>query len=73
MLDHLRSHPALTGFIGSISGWASFDFLSSSQIAAAFLASLVSIGTLVIIAPKILDAIMLLPEKVAKFREWLRR
>ena len=72
MIDQLRNHPALTGLIGSGFGWLSFDLLRAAQIAAAMLAALVSIGTLIIIAPKILEAIMLLPEKWRKFCEWLK-
>lgn len=53
MLSVLRSHPALTGSIGTITGWASVDLLRTSQIAAAFLAALVSLGTAIIIAPKV--------------------
>ena len=53
MITILRSHPIVTGIIGSITGWASVDFLRSAQIAAAGLAALVSLGTLIIIAPKV--------------------
>lgn len=53
MLSMLRSHPGLTGSIGTVTGWASVDLLRTSQIAAAFLAALVSLGTAIIIAPKV--------------------
>ena len=72
MIDHMRNHPAVTGLFGSGFGWLSFDLLRGAEIAAAMLAGLVSIGTLIIIAPKILEAIMLFPEKWRKFREWLK-
>lgn len=63
MLDHLRNYPGMTGIVGSISGWASFDLLRTSQIAAAMLAALVSLGTFIIIAPKIW----------AQLRSWFKR
>ena len=63
MLAILRNHTVTTGILGSISGWASVDFLRSAQIAAAFLAALVSLGTLIIIAPKV----------AAQLREWCQR
>ena len=72
MIDHMRNHPAITGLLGSGFGWLSFDLLRAAQIAAAMLAALVSIGTLIIIAPKILEALMLLPEKCRKFHAWLK-
>lgn len=53
MLEHLRNHAGTTGIVGTISGWASFDLLRTSQIAAAMLAALVSLGTAIIIAPKV--------------------
>lgn len=53
MLDHLRNYPGATGIVGTISGWASFDLLRTSQIAAALLAAFVSFGTAIIIAPKV--------------------
>lgn len=53
MIATLRSHPALTGSIGTVTGWASVDLLRTSQIAAALLAALVSLGTAIIIAPKV--------------------
>jgi hypothetical protein len=43
----------MTGILGSITGWASVDFLRTAQIAAALLAALVSLGTAIIIAPKV--------------------
>jgi hypothetical protein len=33
MLEHLRNHAGTTGIVGTISGWASFDLLRTSQIA----------------------------------------
>lgn len=63
MIDHLRNHAGTTGIVGTISGWASFDLLRTSQIAAAFLAALVSLGTAIIIAPKVW----------AQLRSWFRR
>jgi hypothetical protein len=72
MIDHMRNHPAVTGTFGSGFGWLSFDLLRASENAAALLAAAVSAGTLVIIAPKIMDAIMALPEKWRKFRAWMR-
>lgn len=53
MIAQLRSHPALTGILGSVTGWASVDLLRAAQFAAAALAALVSLGTLIIIWPKI--------------------
>lgn len=60
MIDHLRNYPGVTGIIGTISGWASFDLLRTSQIAAAMLAAIVSLGTAIIIAPKV----------IAQLRSW---
>lgn len=70
MIDRMRNHPAITGLFGSGFGWLSFDLLRSAQIAAALLAALVSLGTLIIITPRILEAIMAWPEKWRKFRAW---
>ncbi len=53
MLEYLRNYPGATGIVGTISGWASFDLLRTSQIAAALLAAFVSLGTAIIIAPKV--------------------
>lgn len=53
MIEQLRNYPGATGIVGTISGWASFDLLRTSQIAAAMLAAVVSLGTAVIIAPKV--------------------
>lgn len=53
MIAALRSHPSMTGILGTITGWASVDFLRYSQIMAAMLAALVSLGTAIIIAPKV--------------------
>lgn len=53
MIAQLRQHPALTGTLGTVTGWASVDFLRAAQFAAASLAALVSLGTLIIIAPKV--------------------
>lgn len=72
MIVHLRNHPATTGLLGSVSGWAAVDWLRSAQIAAALLAALVSAGTFMIIAPRILDGIMAMPAKWRKFCAWLR-
>ena len=60
MIATLRSHPAMTGLIGTATGWASVDLLRMSQIAAALLAALVSLGTAIIITPKVW----------AQLREW---
>ena len=60
MIATLRSHPSVTGLIGTVTGWASVDLLRTSQIAAALLAALVSLGTAIIITPKVW----------AQLREW---
>ncbi len=62
MIAALRTHSGFTGFVGSVMGWMSYDFLRYSQIAAALLAALVSAGTAIIIAPKV----------VAQLRAWWR-
>lgn len=51
-LDTLNAHPKYVGLLGTVAGWASFDFLRAAQFAAATLAALVSFCTLVLIAPK---------------------
>ena len=53
LVTELRNHPALTGLFGSVTGWASLDLLRATQIFAGVTAGLVSLGTLIIIAPKI--------------------
>lgn len=63
MIEQLRNYPGATGIVGTISGWASFDLLRTSQIAAAMLAALVSLCTVIIIAPKV----------ITQLRAWLCR
>lgn len=72
MIVHLRNHPATTGLLGSVSGWAAVDWLRAAQTWAAALAALVSAATFIIIAPKVLEAVMAMPAKWRKFCAWLR-
>jgi len=46
-----QGHPKLTVWIGTVSGWASFDFLRGAQIAAALLAAMVSLCALILTGP----------------------
>lgn len=62
-IETLNDHPRLVATLGAISGWASVDWLRASQIAAAFLAALVSLCALVLTAPK----------AVAEVRSWFRK
>lgn len=62
----------MTGTLGSVSGWAAVDWLRTAQTFAGVTAGLVSICTVVIIAPKVLDAIMAMPKKWQQFKDFLR-
>jgi len=48
----LQKNPGATGFLGTVSAISAWDFLRTAQIAAATLAGLVSIMTVIILAPK---------------------
>lgn len=61
--ETLSDHPRLVAILGAVSGWASVDFLRAAQIAAAVLASLVSLCALILTGP----------QAVAKVRDYLRR
>lgn len=66
MIQSLSKFPGCTGVLSTVSAFATIDFLRMSQIAAAILAGLVSLGTFIIILPKI-------PEALAKFPEAHRK
>jgi len=53
----LKEHPRLISFIGTVSGWASFDLLRASQITAAILAGLVSLCALILTGPKAIEEV----------------
>lgn len=58
VLIHLSDHYYRPiSVLGAVSGWASFDLLRASQIAAAILASLVSICSIILIAPKVIGQV----------------
>ena len=58
-IDIINAHPRYLAWLGTVSGWASFDFLRSAQIAAALLAASVSICALVLTAPKAWEQVKL--------------
>jgi hypothetical protein len=62
-LAQLQARPASTAFLGSVSGWASVEFLRGAQIIAALLAIAVSFCALILTAPK----------AVAQVRHWVYR
>jgi hypothetical protein len=47
-----QDHPKVTAWIGTLSGWAGFNWLHTAQLAAAILAGLVSLCALILTAPK---------------------
>lgn len=53
-LTALSDHPRLLSIIGTVTGWASFDLVRAAQFTAAFLAGLLSLCSLILIAPKVL-------------------
>ena len=62
-IDTLNDHPRLVATMGAISGWASVDWLRTSQIAAASLAALASLCAVILTGPK----------AIAEVRRWLGR
>lgn len=62
----------MTGTLGSVSGWAAVDWLRTAQTFAGITAGIVSVVTLIIIAPRALDALMALPKKWRLFKDFLR-
>lgn len=62
LIETLQEHPRLVATAGALSGWASLDLLRTAQIAAAILATLVSVCALILTAPK----------AVAEVRRWFR-
>lgn len=48
----IQQHPRVVSVFGSITGWLSFDALRSAQIIAAVLAALMTLCSLVLVAPK---------------------
>ncbi len=57
LFDEMKSFPIYTGMIGTVSGWASFDLLRTSQIFAGIMAGIVSGCTLIVVAPKALAVV----------------
>lgn len=55
MASILRDHPGTVGSIGAGSGWLSVRMIQHAQFAAAVLAALVSLCTLIIIFPTVCD------------------
>ncbi len=62
LFDTFHDHPRLVAVVGALSGWASVDWLRTTQFAAAALAALVSLCALILTAPK----------AVAEVRRWFR-
>lgn len=63
MFSHIERYPRVNSVIGAAAGWASVDFLRTAQITAAVLAALVSLCSLVLIAPKVVE----------QLRKWFSR
>lgn len=52
IITELQSHPRAVAFFGTLTGWLSFDYLRAAQITAAFLASILTLCSLILIARK---------------------
>ena len=63
IITEIQLHPKITAWIGAISGWASVDWLRTSQLTAAILAAAVSLCAL----------ILTLPKAVAEVRSWFHK
>ena len=63
LIDSLNAQPKYFAWLGTFSGWLSFDLLRSAQFAAAFLAALVSLCALILTAPK----------AWAEFKTWFKK
>jgi hypothetical protein len=48
----IKEHPITISSIGAVSGWFSVSLVQTAQFAAAFLAALVSLCALILVAPK---------------------
>jgi hypothetical protein len=64
-IDAINAHPRYVSILGTVAGWASFDFLRAAQFAAAILASLVSLCALILTAPKAIDQVKAWLAKIA--------
>jgi hypothetical protein len=51
-LNYINASPRMVAILGSVSGWATLDFLHAAQFLAALLAGLVSLCALILTAPK---------------------
>ncbi len=67
VINHVQSHPRITALVGVVSGWASVDWLRTSQIVAAVLASMVTLCSLILILPKVVQELCSWYEKI---RSW---
>jgi hypothetical protein len=54
--------PGTTSLLGTLSGWSSVALLQAAQVAAAVLAALVSLASLILVAPRV----------CAEIRRWRR-
>lgn len=52
IVSQIQDHPKLTAWLGTVSGWASVDFLRIAQTSAAILAGAVSLCALILTLPK---------------------
>ena len=51
-IDTINANPKFIAWLGTLSGWASVDFLRGAQVGAALLAGMVSMCALILTAPK---------------------
>lgn len=49
----LQEHPRLVALFGTVTGWMSVDFLRAAQVTAAILASVMTLCSIILIAPKV--------------------
>jgi hypothetical protein len=63
LMDSINAQPKYLAWLGTITGWISFDLLRSAQFAAALLAGLVSLCALILTGPK----------AWAEFKTWFKK
>ncbi len=57
IITHVQSHPKIIALVGVVSGWATVDWLRTAQITAAILASMVTLCSLILILPKVIQEV----------------
>lgn len=63
LVDNINANPKYFAWVGTVTGWMSFDLLRGAQIGAAILAGLVSLCALVLTGPK----------AWAEFKTWFKK